>query len=144
MVHMTRHGRGSWFPRSYVVLGCELLNEFRKNGSSDRMQQMLTNDSDGFVWLSVEDYRGLIRADGVYYVEFGECDEGGYQTPTFVLHKPRKIVNRWIHEDRFPNAVPEIRYAHKVDKVVRDWEYDSMNAEDNESMYDGCDRSSYP
>lgn len=144
MVRMTQHHRDSLFSNDYVVLGCELLNEFRKNGSYDRMQQMLINDSDGFVWLSADDYRGLIRADEVYYVEFGGYDEGGYQTPIFFLSKPRKIVNRWIHEDRFPNAIPEIRYAHKVDKVIRSLEYDPMDAKANESMYDGCDRSSYP
>ena len=144
MVRMTRHGRDSLFSHYYVVLGCELLNEFRKNGSSERMQQILINDSNGFVWLSAEDYRGLIRADEVYYVEFGGYDEAGYQAPIFILHKPYKIVNKWIHEDPFPNAIPEVRYAHKVDKVIRSLEYDPMNAKENESMYDGCDISSYP
>lgn len=144
MVHMTKHGRDSLLSHCYVVLGCELLSEFRKNGSSDRMQQMLTNDSDGFVWLSAEDYRGIIRADEVYDVEFGGYDDGGYRAPIFVLYKHDKIVNRWIHEDPFPNATPEVRDAHKVDKVVRTWEDDPMNAKENDSMYDGCDRNSYP
>lgn len=139
MVHMTQHGRTSLFHWFYVVLGCELLNEFRKNGSSNRMQQMLINESNGFVWLSAEDYRGLIRADEVYHVEFGGYDDCGYQAPIFVLHKPDKIVNRWIHEDPFPNAIPEIRNAYKVDKVIRTSEHVSMNAEENESVYDGCD-----
>lgn len=141
MVHMTKHGRDSLCSHCYVVLGCELLNEFRKNGSSDRMQQMLINDSDGFVWLSAEDYRGLIRADEVYDVEFGGYNGGEYWAPIFVLYKHDKIVNRWIHEDPFPNATPEVRYAHKVDKVIRDLEYDPMNAKENESTYDGCDKS---
>lgn len=136
MVHMTRYDR---YWGTYVALGCELLSEFRKNGSSDRMQQMLINDSNGFVWLSAEDYRGLIRADKVYYVGFGGYDEGGYQAPIFTLYKPNKIVNRWIHEDPFPNAIPEVRYAYKVDKVIRALEDDPMNAEENESVYDGCD-----
>lgn len=140
MVHMTRHER---YRYSYVVLGCELLNEFRKNGSSDRMQQMIINDSNGFVWLSAEDYRGLIRADEVYYVEFGGYDDCGYQAPIFILHKPPRIVNMWIHEDPFPNATPEVRDAHKVDKVVRTREHDPMNAKENESMYDGCNISPY-
>lgn len=141
MVHMTQHARFRMFPCSYVALGCELLNEFRRNGSSDRMQQMIINESNGFVWLSAEDYRGLIRADEVYYVDFGGCDEVGYQAPTFVLRKPYKIVNKWIHEDPFPNAAPEIRDAYKVDSVMRALEYDPLNAKENESTYDGCDKS---
>jgi hypothetical protein len=141
MVHMTQF---ETYKYEYVVLGCELLSEFRRNGSSGRMQQMLINDSNGFVWLSAEDYRGRIDADKVYHIQFGDYCEGGYFAPYFSLSKPEKFVNRWIHEDRFPNAIPEIRDAHRVDTVVRGLEYDPMGATENVSTYDGCDKPSFP
>lgn len=136
MVHMTKC---QWYKNEYVTLGCELLSEFHRNGSSGRMQQMLVNESDGFIWLSAEDYRGKINADEVYYVQFGCCDEGGYLAPYFTLSKPDKIVNKRIDEDPFPNAIPEIREAYRVDKVIRCSEWDPINAEENVSTYDGCD-----
>lgn len=134
MIHMTLTTRRS----RYVVLGAELLNEFRRNGSANSIQQMIVNKSDGYIWLSEEDYRGCIKADEVYLITFEECGEVGYQIPIFFLEASPKIVNKEIHRDPFPNAIPEIRYAYKFDGVICTTEPQYIDAKEICSVYDGC------
>lgn len=128
----------------YVVLGCELLNEFRRNGSANSIQQKIINPSNGFVWLSEWDYRGLIKPDEVYYIYFGtSCPDCGWSfgAPLFSLEHSYKYVLKTVHQDPFPNAVPEIRDKHRVDITFVDTVYVPMGVDNVYSptycVYDG-------
>lgn len=124
MIHMTT--RADDYGGSYVVLGCELLNEFRNNGSANSVQQKIVNPSNGFTWLSEYDYRGLIKPDGVYYISFGVyCDgcDNYVAAPLFNLECSYKYYTETIHYDPFPNAVPEIRNMYKRDETVTRYTY---------------------
>ena len=85
MMNMTRIDEGA-----YLVLGCELLSEFRRNGSAKwSKQQAIVNPADGFVWVSNNNYSGLNPA-GVYILWFHTRDDDGYPTPVFSVLKRNK------------------------------------------------------
>lgn len=143
MIHMTKR----FYDGSYVVLGAELLNEFRNNGSANSVQQKIVNPSNGFTWLSEYDYRGLIKPDGVYYISFGAyCDgcDNYVAAPLFNLECSYKYTPaETVHYDPFPNAVPEIRNTYKRDETVFRHIYVPMGVDESSPTnckYDGIKR----
>ena len=144
MIHMTENAHH--YGGSYVVLGCELLNEFRNNGSANSVQQKIVNPSNGFTWLSEYDYRGLIKPDEVYYISFGAyCDgcDNYVVAPLFSLECSYKYTAETIHYDPFPNAVPEIRNTYKRDETVSRHIYVPIGVDKSyptNCAYDGIDK----
>ena len=134
MVHMTQFEKHS---NRYVAIGCELMSEFRKNGSADCVQQKLINN-DGFMWLSIADYRGKIKPDEIYEVGFWVEDEAD-MIPVFWIATLDKVHYKFVHRDPFPNADPEIRAAYMKDGFEPYIEFGQELSYDHKfRYYDGC------
>lgn len=135
MIHMTKCD--SWITTGCIVLGCELLSEFRRNGSENSIQQKIINPSNGFTWLSAYDYRGLIKPDEVYELHFGieGYDSWVHDAPAFVIEHAYEYALKAVHQDPFPNAAPEIRDKYKRDSVIVDLVYIPIGHEEKSPMY---------